>query len=153
MTLQTYLAVTAAANLIWEMAHLPLYSIWSTGTAGENFFAVVHCTGGDLLIALSTLAIALVFFGNRDWPAQSYWRVASVSTLLGIAYTTFSEWLNIVIRKSWEYSNLMPVVSVSEFEVGLSPLLQWMFVPGLALWLARKRGLARHANIQVDPPL
>lgn len=88
----------------------------------EKAFAVVHCTGGDLLIALSSLAIALVVAGERTWPARSFWSIAVLSVLLGLAYTVFSEWLNIVIRRAWEYSNLTPVVSLFQFEVGMSRL-------------------------------
>ncbi len=47
--LRVYLGVVALADLAWEAAHLPLYTIWRTGTPGEKAFAVVHCTGSDLL--------------------------------------------------------------------------------------------------------
>ena len=139
--LRVYLVTIALGNLAWETAHLPLYTIWTTGTMREKAFAVVHCTGGDLLIALSSLAIALVVAGERTWPARSFWSVAVLSILLGLAYTAFSEWLNIVIRRAWEYSNLMPVVSLLQLEVGLSPLVQWIAIPSVAFWLARRHGL------------
>jgi hypothetical protein len=42
---------------VWE---LPLFTIWTTVTWVERAFAVVHCTGGDLLIALVSPIIALV---------------------------------------------------------------------------------------------
>ena len=45
-----------------------------------------------------------------------------MTVALGIAYTIFSEWLNIVERKSWAYSPLMPSVSI--LKMGLSRLLQ-----------------------------
>lgn len=109
--LRAYLAVMAAGNFIWEAAHLPLYTIWTTGTFREQAFAVVHCTGGDLLIALSSLSIALVLAGDRGWPGRSFWPVLVLTVLFGVAYTTLSEWLNIVLRKSWAYSDLMPVHS------------------------------------------
>ena len=48
--LRRYLAVMVLGNLAWEIAQLPLYTIWRTGTFGEKAFAVLHCTGGDLLI-------------------------------------------------------------------------------------------------------
>ena len=52
----------------------------------------------------------------------------------GIGYTIYSEWLNVNVRGSWAYSDLMPVVPV--IETGLAPLLQWVVVPTLALWVA-----------------
>jgi hypothetical protein len=56
----------------------------------------------------------------------------------GLGYTVVSEWLNIVVRRSWAYSSLMPVVSLFGFGIGLSPLLQWIVVPTLALYAARR---------------
>lgn len=47
--------------------------------------------------------------------------------------------MNTVARAGWEYSALMPVVRFLGLEIGLSPLLQWMVIPPLALWLAKGR--------------
>lgn len=136
--LRAYLAAIAVGNLVWEALQLPLYTIWWTGTPGENAFAVVHCTLGDLLIALSALVLSLVLVGDRNWPAGRFRGVAALAVLLGVAYTTFSEWLNIVVRAAWAYSEYMPVVPVFGFEVGLSPMVQWVAIPLLAFRQARK---------------
>ena len=137
--LRIYFSVIAIGNLVWETAHLPLYTLWNTGSTGEKIFAVVHCTAGDLLIALCSLMLALMMGGDRDWPARHFKTVAAITLLFGIAYTAFSEWLNIVARKSWAYSELMPVIDVFGFHVGVSPLLQWIFIPALALWASRRK--------------
>ena len=50
---------------------------------------------------------------------------------LGAAYAVFSEWLNVEIRRTWSYTAAMPVVPF--LSTGLTPLLQWLVVPGLAL--------------------
>lgn len=134
--LRTYLAVTAGVNLLWEFAQLPLYTIWRTGDAREIGFAVLHCTGGDVLIALSVLVIALVVVGRPDWPFGRFVAVATLTVGLGIGYTIFSEWLNIVVRKSWAYSELMPIVPL--VGTGLSPILQWVVIPTAALAAARR---------------
>ncbi len=142
--LRAYLGTIALGDLAWEAAHLPLYTIWRTGTPGEKVFAVVHCTGGDLLIALACLALALVLVGKPAWPARAHRRVAALTIGFGVAYTIFSEWLNITVRETWAYSDLMPVVPI--INTGLSPLLQWVVVPLLALHLARRaaRALGSH---------
>ena len=76
--LRVYLGVILVGNLIWETLHLPLYTIWTTGTPWERAFAVVHCTLGDLLIAASTLTLALILAGDHRWPRRRFWLVASV---------------------------------------------------------------------------
>ena len=61
------LGVIAVVDLAWESLHLPLYTLWRTGTPGEKVFAVMHCTVGDILIALSSLILALLVIGDRHW--------------------------------------------------------------------------------------
>jgi len=137
--LRRYVAVIATGNLVWEFLHMPLYTIWQEETPGKIVFAALHCTGGDILIALSSLTAALLLVGSGMWPAGRFRAVAALTVLLGVSYTIFSEWLNIVVRAAWTYSDLMPVVSLFGFEVGLSPLFQWIVVPSAAFWWARRR--------------
>jgi hypothetical protein len=134
--LRRYIATMALGNLVWEFAHMPLYTIWETGTSREIVFAALHCTGGDVLIALSTLLSALLLFGSNRWPASGYRRVALVTLALGVAYTVASEWLNIQIRQTWAYRDWMPVIPV--INAGLSPVAQWIVLPALAFWCARR---------------
>lgn len=128
--LRRYLFFAGAAHLVWEFAHLPLYTIWLTGTTGELVFAAVHCTGGDLLITLSTVMLALFLFGGADWPRVRMRRVLVATVIIGVGYTIFSEWLNIVVREAWAYRDLMPVIPV--IDAGLSPVLQWTVIPTAA---------------------
>ncbi|WP_265519687.1 hypothetical protein [Nitratireductor luteus] len=133
-TMRRYLLAILGGNLVWETLHLPLYTIWTEGTAGELIFAVVHCTGGDLLIALSSLILALIFVGDAGWPARKYRSVAVLAISFGLGYTIFSEWLNTAVRESWAYSDLMPVV----FGTGVSPVVQWVAIPLAGFWWARR---------------
>ena len=132
--LRRYMIVVAIANLLWEFAHIPLYTIATTGTANEILFAVVHCTGGDVLIALSCICLALFLAGDQSWPTNQWRTVATLTILFGVGYTIFSEWLNVSVRKAWAYSNLMPVIPV--IETGLSPVLQWIIIPLAGFWWA-----------------
>ena len=132
--IRRYIVYSAAGHLIWETAHIPLYTIWVDGTWSEIAFAVVHCTGGDLLIAMSTLLLSLFLVGGQAWPAARAGAVLLLALALGVSYTVFSEYLNVVIRAAWAYRDIMPVVPV--LDAGLTPLLQWMVVPSLAYWAA-----------------
>jgi len=134
--LRRYITLIVLANLLWEIAHLPLYAMWQKGSAGEMAFAVIHCTGGDVLIASIALLGALLLLGNARWPAKRYLAVAALAFVVGLGYTIFSEWLNTTIRRSWAYSDLMPTLPA--IEVGLSPLAQWIVIPLVAFWLARR---------------
>ena len=135
--LRIYLGVIALANLAWESVQLPLYTIWSIGTVREQAFAVLHCTMGDVVIAACALALALVVAGDAKWPIDRFLQVAVPTVAFGVVYTVFSEWLNVVVRATWAYSDLMPIVPIAGLKIGLSPLLQWMIVPAVAFAITR----------------
>ncbi len=63
-------------------------------------------------------------------------RVAALTIGFGAACTVFSKWMNVVARQTWACSDLMPIVPV--IVPGLSPLLQGVAVPLLALHSARR---------------
>ncbi len=121
----------ACANLLWEFIQAPLYTIWIEQW-GANAFAVIHCTGGDVVIGAGAMVVALAAFG-RDWPdtPASRSRVMAAVTAIGVAYTIFSEWLNVDVRGEWAYGAMMPTLPV--LGTGLAPLLQWLVIPALAL--------------------
>ncbi len=133
-----YLPWLAGLNLAWELAQLPLYTIWREANAGYIAFAVAHCTVGDILIGAAALALALI--ATRAGPlARWRWlQVALVATAAGAAYTLVSEWMNTSLRQGWQYSGLMPTLELGGFAVGVSPLAQWLVVPSLALFLTRR---------------
>ncbi|WP_324131981.1 hypothetical protein [Bosea sp. (in: a-proteobacteria)] len=148
--LRHYLATSAIGHLLWEIAQLPLYTIWSTETVREQVIAIVHCTAGDVVIATLAIVLALVLVGDSDWPANSFWPPAAAALMGGFAYTGFSEWLNTVFRTTWSYSEWMPVLDLLGFRLGLSPMLQWVVVPALAMWLAMRAGLSSRLTT-LDP--
>ena len=141
--LRRYFAVIIPANLIWEFVHMPLYTIWNEGTWGEIVFAAVHCTGGDILIAMSALMLALML-SSLGWPyfAATQRSVIILTVVFGLGYTLFSEWLNIVIRAAWAYSDLMPIIPI--LDAGLSPVLQWIVIPLAAFWWSARPFRADH---------
>lgn len=138
--LRRYLIAMAVGNLIWEFAHMPLYTLWETGTPREIAFAALHCTGGDVLIAASALLAALIVFGSSQWPEANYRLVGLATVLTGLGYTVVSEWLNIEVREAWAYSDLMPVIPV--IGAGLSPIAQWIVLPIFALRWAVPRKIS-----------
>lgn len=138
--LARYLPCIAVANLAWELAQLPLYTLWTERSRGYVTYAVVHCTVGDVLIAGGALLVAMSVAAPPGFPRRGFARVAVLATLLGLGYTVLSEWLNTAVRASWAYAPAMPILPL--VGVGLTPLLQWLVLPPLALCVAfRWRGM------------
>lgn len=125
--------------MVWEIGQLPLYTIWYDGTVRSIVVAVLHCTVGDMVIALIMFALALALFGGKHWPHAKFLRVLIVTTIFGVLYVVFSEWLNVVSRKSWAYSDKM--ITLPWIGTGLAPLAQWLILPPLCLALSRRRCL------------
>lgn len=133
-----YLPWLAGLNLAWEAAHVRLYTLWKEADTTYIVFSVLHCTLGDVLIGTAALLLALI--GGREGAlARWRWRrIAAITALAGVGYTVFSEWMNITLLRSWTYAESMPTIQFGAFEVGLTPLAQWLVVPPLALYFARK---------------
>jgi hypothetical protein len=55
------------------------------------------------------MTLGIVTAGHRDWPLRRFGPVAAFTLAFRLGCTVFSEWLNIVVRKSCAYSDLMPV--------------------------------------------
>lgn len=135
--IRIYLGLITVGNLAWEVAHVPLYTIWQSGSAREIGFAVFHCTVGDVLIATACLVMSLLLMGASDWPRRSFKAVAVLAVVGGVAYTVYSEWLNTTVRQSWAYNDWMPVLPL--LGTGLSPLLQWLIIPSAAFIVVHRR--------------
>ncbi len=133
--LRTYLLGVTLLHAVWEVLQLPLYTIWSTGTAREIAFALLHCTAGDTLIAASALLASLLVAGSPQWPRSRFFTVALLAIVWGIGFTIYSEWRNTTVTRAWAYAANMPTL----FGIGLSPVAQWVFVPGIAFWWTRRQ--------------
>lgn len=130
-----YVAVCLPLFVIWEVAQLPLYTLWTERDASEIAYSVLHCTFGDALIAFFTIDTALLaalWFSRWRTPGL----IAFATVLLGLMTTAAIEWTS-VAKGRWSYSELMPVDPW--LGIGLSPILQWLLIPALALLLLRER--------------
>jgi len=123
------MGLAAIGHFVWQAGQLPLYTLGRTGTPREIVTDLFHCTSGDVLITTITLAAAAALARLFRWRAFG-WRMVFTAIILGAAYTILSEWLNVEIWRSWSYTAAMPVLPL--FRTGLTPLLQWLLVPGLA---------------------
>ncbi len=136
-----YLTLLLIANLVWEIAQLPLYTPWREDSPREIASAVLHCTLGDGIIGTASLASAWVLTRAWGWPEQGFRKVAIAATFLGAGAAVVLEWLNVELWRSWSYDAAMP--RLPPLGTGLSPVLQWLLLPPLCLLAARRLAPAR----------
>jgi hypothetical protein len=72
-----YVPWLAVINLAWEAAHLRLYTVWAEAPANYIGFSVMHCTGGDIAIGASALALALTITRSRALGEWQQGRIAA----------------------------------------------------------------------------
>ncbi len=135
--IRRYMIAMTAGNLVWEVAQLPLYTVWRRGTPSDIAAAVFHCLLGDLVVASVALTLAVALFGVPAWPNEKSWVVGAAVIFGSVSYTIYSEYVNTVLRASWAYSTWMPTLPV--LGTGIAPLVQWSVVPALALSHANAR--------------
>ena len=131
-----YLPWLAGLSLAWEIAHVSLYTLWQEAGLPYIAFSIAHCTAGDVLIGGAALLLVLILGREGELARWRWSRIAALTSLLGVSYTLFSEWMNITILRSWSYADAMPTLALGAIEIGVSPLAQWLIVPALALYLA-----------------
>ena len=134
-------ALAFALNLLWEIAHVRLYTLWTTTDGMSIAWAILHCSAGDVLIAVAMFALAGIVLRRADWPGLHPWTGGAIVVLGAMGFTAWSEWYNVYRVGNWGYTASMPMI----FGIGLSPLLQWLILPPVMvgayrrLWPVRDR--------------
>ena len=120
-------ALAFGLNLVWEIAHVRLYTLWYEADRMSIAWALVHCSLGDVAIALTLFALAGIALRQEDWPVFRPWAGGVIVVTGAMAFTAWSEWYNVYQAGNWGYTASMPVI----FGIGLTPLLQWLILPPL----------------------
>ncbi len=121
-------------NGAWEFLHSPFYADHKLG-AWHIVWTRLHCTIGDLMILLASFWMTSLIFRTRQWVRKPQRLPAAVFQTLGLSYTTYSEWYNTSVARAWQYAPAMPTV----WGIGIYPLLQWLVIPPLVLYLVHRQ--------------
>ena len=131
-------------ELLWEIAQFPLYTVWQEGNWSYILYGLAHCTLGDLLILLIAYWIVALLNRDRYWLQKRIFWNGLLFTALGTAYTIYSEIMNVRIRGTWDYTELMPLVPM--INIGGMPFLQWLLILPVLLWLSGMVTLAQASD-------
>jgi len=123
--------LSTCLNLGWEILHYPLYNVSASHLGGIAALAILHCTLGDALISAIAFLFTAILVRDTRWPHTHRRQGLFVFVGMAVAYTAFSEWKNTEVSGSWTYASQMPLF----WKIGVSPLLQWVVVPVITLWL------------------
>lgn len=150
---QPWAALAGFAFLLhfaWEMLQFPLYAGMSEARHDRATWTCLEATLGDVALALAAYAAAAAVARSARWLRRARGAPLGVYLAAGLGATLIVEWLSVHRWSRWSYGAAMPLV----LGVGLAPLVQWVAVPLLTLWLARRHiGVPRdhdHAFEDID---
>ena len=98
--------------------------------------ACTQATLGDSGISLAAFWVTAMLTRSRGWILQPRKPDIALFISAGIVATIVLEHLATGVLGRWAYDNAMPRMPI--FGIGLLPLLQWLVVPPLVLWFARR---------------
>src|ERR1039457_459736 len=87
-------ALAFVLNLTWEIAQVRLYTIWAEADTLSLAWALLHCSLGDVVIALALFVLAGILLWRADWPASRPWTGSVIVVVGAMAFTAWSEWYN-----------------------------------------------------------
>ncbi len=130
------LVVSFLGHFAWEILQAPLFASMSQT---DHFVGIAIClkaTLGDLAIALTAFWCAAFVGKGRSWVASTGTLAPAAFFSFGLLATIGLEYLNTEVTGRWAYDAVMPLLPI--LGTGLSPILQWIFVPTLVLWYMRR---------------
>ena len=130
-------------HFVWEFWQAPTYAGMIEMNHWDGIKLCSSATFGDVGFALTAFWITSAAARSRFWfEAPKAWQ-----TLLfigvGIVLTVGFEYYYTNISERWTYSDLMPLVP--PLGTGLSPLLQWIFIPLGVVWLTQRQAAGAKA--------
>lgn len=92
---------------------------------------------GDIVIVLALWKITTALFSSVSFDnpkLKNYLYLIVISFLASIVLEWGAKYFGL-----WTYSNLMPVLIIFDYEVGLSPIIQITFLPALTIYLSHNK--------------
>ena len=111
-------------NFTWELAQMPLYDS-SSFTINHVAFCALGSVADALMVLLLYFGLAFIF-KNPLWIFPLKRERVVIVVLTGGIGAVLSEIRHLSLG-NWAYSDLMPLIPI--FNVGVSPVLQFMILP------------------------
>ena len=120
-------------HFVWEMLQAPTYAGMATMAHWDGVILCLEATLGDVGFALTAFVLASLSARSRFWFRTWQLFPTAIYMATGLLLTIGFEYYYTEVSLRWTYSDLMP--RVPPLGTGLSPLMQWLLIPPLALWL------------------
>lgn len=121
-------------NAVWELVQCPLFyaDVHDAGLVSGTLMCLRAAVGDVNILLAAFWGTALVSDRHRKWLFEPRWAELMTFLAIGIGVTVVFELLATQVWHRWAYSDAMPVI----FGIGVAPLLQWLVLPPVVLYLA-----------------
>lgn len=126
-------------NFPWEMLQAPLFADMRSSPHATATMACLQATFGDMVIMLSAHGVVALRTRDRRWMVAASGVQLVLFVGVGLSITVLIEWLATrgLWVSNWTYAATMPLLAGTG--IGLLPMLQWLLLPLLTVWFARRQ--------------
>jgi hypothetical protein len=124
-------------NLPWELWQIPLFKNMPSLAHWDGVILCTRAALGDVAIALLAFWLVAAISGTRDWIRRPSGATLGAFVVIGLIVTIALEYWATQLGARWEYAEQMPRLPL--LGTGLAPLLQWLLIPPLVIWLVRRQ--------------
>ena len=121
-------------NFFWEVVQTYFYTL-KDSLFSKMLYGWFHCTLGDVILTIGSFWLVSAASRNRKWLLKLNRLNFFGFIMVGVVYAVLSEWANVHMLKSWGYNQSMPIIPW--VQMGLTPFLQWIFIPPIVILLVR----------------
>ena len=128
-------------NLAWELWQVPFFHGMADQPHWLGVKACTQATFGDAGIALAAFWVTALIAKSRTWILRRSRSDIAIFIGVGLVATIAFETLATRALERWAYSDAMPRLPV--VGTGLLPVIQWLVIPPLVVWLVSRQIGAR----------
>lgn len=124
-------------NFVWESLQVPFFVNMPAVPHWQGIRTCAAATLGDAAIALVSFWTVAIVAHSRAWILQPSSGQVVGFVAVGVLITLVGEWVFTEKIVRWTYADSMPTLPV--LGTGLLPLLQWMILPPLLVWIVHRQ--------------
>jgi hypothetical protein len=124
-------------NFVYEVWQAPYYEFYNSPSLAAKINNLTHCSFGDGVIILFSSWVVSVLVRSRDWVLHPTWKLTVLFTSIGLLYTLVIETYRVNVSKVYG----VPVLAVPILGMSALALIQWVVLPPVILYLARRHML------------
>lgn len=121
-------------NYIWESVHEAFLYEDHSFNAEKYITMMLYVSTVDASVILTIYLGVSALWKDILWFQKPKRMQVYASSLAGLSVAAVIEYWNVMVKKEWSYTPLMPTI----LGIGVSPLLQLSVTGLMALWLTRK---------------